>query len=92
MVKCLPILWTLYSINSFTPTSDQDRISPYNINTISSRQVMRIKKNISYGDYELIQYQILQTNIMRTVWQTVRRITDEILGVKGLMAFFCTIA
>ena len=29
-----------------TPMSDQDRISPYNINTISSRQVMRIKKNI----------------------------------------------
>ena len=26
--------------------SDQDRISPYNINTISSKQVMRIKKNI----------------------------------------------
>ena len=33
----------------FTPTSDQDRISPYNINTISSRQVMRIEKNINYG-------------------------------------------
>ena len=33
---------------------------------------------------KLIQYQILQTNIMRIVWQTVRRITDEILGVKGL--------
>ena len=32
-----------------TPMSDQDRISPYNINTISSRQVMRIKKNISWG-------------------------------------------
>ena len=46
--------------------------------------MMRIKKNISYGDYEQIQYQILQTNIMRTVWQTVRRITKEILGVKGL--------
>ena len=29
--------------------SDQVRISPYNINTISSRQVMRIKKNISKG-------------------------------------------
>ena len=28
-----------------TPLSDQDRISPYNINTISSRQVVRIKKN-----------------------------------------------
>ena len=33
--------------NPLTPTSDQYRISPYNINTISSRQVMRIKKIIS---------------------------------------------
>ena len=33
--------------NPLTPLSDQDRISPYNINTISSRLVMRIKKNIS---------------------------------------------
>ena len=64
--------------------SDQNRISPYNINTISSRQVMRIKKNYQSGDYKLIQYQILQTNITRTVWQTVRRIANEILGVKGL--------
>ena len=38
-----------YFINPFTPTSDQDRISPYNINTISSRQVMRIEKNINHG-------------------------------------------
>ena len=37
------------SFNPFTPTNDQDRISPYNINTISSRQVMRIEKNIDYG-------------------------------------------
>ena len=36
-------------INPLTPISDQDRISPYNINTISSRQVMRIKKNINEG-------------------------------------------
>ena len=35
------------TLNPFTPMSDQDRISPYNINTISSRQVMRIEKNIS---------------------------------------------
>ena len=34
-------------INPFTPMSDQDRISPDNINTISSRQVMRIEKNIN---------------------------------------------
>ena len=32
----------------------------------------------------MIQYQILQTNIMRIVWKMVRRITNEILGVKGL--------
>ena len=34
---CMPLL-TL-------PMSDQERISPYNINTTSSRQVMRIKNN-----------------------------------------------
>ena len=66
--------------------SDQDRISPYNINTISSRQVMRKKNQLE--DYKLIQYQILQTNITRTVWQTVRRITHEILGVKELTEVF----
>ena len=32
----------------------------------------------------MIQYQIPQTNVTRTEWQTVRRITDEILGVNGL--------
>ena len=32
----------------------------------------------------MIQYQILKTNITRTIWQTVRRIINEILGVKGL--------
>ena len=31
----------------------------------------------------MIQYQILQTN-MKITWQTVRRITNKILGVKGL--------
>ena len=33
--------------NLLTPMSDQDRISPYNIKTISSIQVIRMKKNIS---------------------------------------------
>ena len=37
------------AFNLLTPMSDQDRTSPYNFNTISSRQVMRIKKNISQG-------------------------------------------
>ena len=65
--------------------SDQDRILPYNIYTISGRQVMRIEKKYWLGDYKLIQYQILQTNITRAKWQTLRRIImNEILGVKGL--------
>ena len=32
----------------------------------------------------MIWYQILQTNIIRIIWQTVRRITNEILKIKGL--------
>ena len=42
------------------------------------------KEKYQPGGYKLIQYQILQTNITRIVWQTVRRITNEILGIKGL--------
>ena len=41
------------------------------------------KEKYQLGDYKLIKYQIPQTNITRTVWETVRRITNEILGVKG---------
>ena len=70
--------------------SDQDKISPYNINTISiqyqynistisSRQGMKIKENNNF-----IQYQILQTSIIRVVLQTVRRITYVILQLKEL--------
>ena len=73
--------------------SDQDRISPYSIQVISCRQVIRIRKNINYritytyiGLYLLLfWYQILQTNIMIIIWQIVRRMTNEILGVKGLI-------
>ena len=36
-------------IYPLTHMSDQERISPYNINTISSRQVMRIKKILVRG-------------------------------------------
>ena len=42
------------------------------------------KEEYQLGDYKLIQYQIPQTNITRTVWQTVKRITNDILEVKGL--------
>ena len=44
MIIVAPV-WSLN--NPVIPMSDQDRISPYNINTILSRRVMRIKKNIS---------------------------------------------
>ena len=46
--------------------SDQDRISPNNINTISSRQVMRIEKKISLWGLLVDPMQILRTNIIRT--------------------------
>ena len=36
--------------NPLTPTSDQDRISPYGIKTISTRQVMRINWNVNVID------------------------------------------
>ena len=36
------------------------------------------------GDHKLIQYQLLRIIIIRTVGQTVRRITNEILEAKGL--------
>ena len=63
--------------------SDQDRISPYNLNTISSRPVMRIKKISIKG--LLVDSLINSSNyITRTVWQTVRRITNEMMGLKRL--------
>ena len=54
------------------------------MNTISSRKSMGIKRNISIEGLlrYLIQYQIHQSNIIRIEWLTVRRITNEILGVK----------
>ena len=52
----------------------------YNIRQTSDEN--EEKYQLAY--YKLIQYQFLHTNITRTVWQTVTRITNEILGVKGL--------
>ena len=63
--------------------SDQDRISPHNLNIISSRPVMRIKKISIKG--LLVDSMINSSNcITRTVWQTVRRITNEMMGLKRL--------
>ena len=51
--------------------------------SISSIGVTRIKYQL--GDYSLIQYQIPRIYIIAIVWQTVRRITNEIFGVEGLI-------
>ena len=40
--------------------------------------------------FYLIQYQILQTNIMTIVWQTVLRITIKIWEWKGKVCVVCT--
>ena len=50
----------------------------YNIKQTSDEN----EEKYQLRDYELIQYQILQTQITRTVWEIVRRITNEILRVK----------
>ena len=62
--------------------SDKDRISPYNINTIPSRQVMRIKKNI---DCDLLVDPIPNSPNWhhKNCKGTVGRKTNEMLGAKG---------
>ena len=52
----------------------------YNIKQTSDDNIEKYQ----LGDYKLIQYQILHTDMTRTVWKTERRITYGILGVKGL--------
>ena len=48
VVRNWSTLRNIYGLEPFTLMSDQDRISPYYISTISCRQVIRIKKNINY--------------------------------------------
>ena len=47
--------------------SDQDRISPYNNNTISARQETWIKKNIKLGIITVISVQLPARQITRIV-------------------------
>ena len=48
MVENYPISLS-QCVKPLTPISDQDKISPHNIKTISSRQVMTVKKNLNQG-------------------------------------------
>ena len=49
--------------------SVQDRISAFNINTESSRLVEQIKMKTQLGDYQLIQLEIFQIEIISTLRQ-----------------------
>ena len=66
----LPLAW---SVNPLTPTSDQDRISPLNINSESSILVRGMKMKTQLGDYKLIQYQILQIEIISIIFMADSR-------------------
>ena len=52
--------------------SDQERISPYNIKYNIKQTSNENKETYQLGDNKLIQYQILYTNITRTIWQTLK--------------------
>ena len=56
-VKCL------YKLNPLTLMNDQEVISPNNIKQTSDNS----KEKYQLGDYKYILYQILHTNIVRTV-------------------------
>ena len=69
----------LYRLNLLTPMSDQEIISPYDINTSDES-----KEICESWDCWLIQYQIKQAKNIRMAWQTVIKITDKTLGMKSL--------
>ena len=46
-LKVKDAFFTPFNVDTLSPTSDLDRISPYTIGMIPSGQGMRIKKNIS---------------------------------------------
>ena len=52
--------------------SDHERISLYNMNTIKQKSDGNKEKILIRG-LLVIQYQILQTNITITTWQTVKK-------------------
>ena len=57
-----------YLVKPFILIRDKDINSSYKINKMSSRQVVRVKKNENLPrDYHLIQHQILITYIRRNV-------------------------
>ena len=71
------------AINPFTPKSDRHVTSSDNINTLVSKQVIRIASLIRRV-VVIISHQILVTDLQGNVRQPERRINIKILGVEGL--------
>ena len=57
------------------------------IYALSNRQVMRIIKIINLGILFGYNTFVLRTSQQRDVWSSVRRISFQILGVKGLIIY-----
>ena len=66
--------------NSLTLRGDKHVTSPYNIHTLSNKQVMRI---LWVEVVILISLQIPLTNLLGNVYQLEGRIYGHISGVKG---------
>ena len=66
---------------------DQDRISPYNINTISSRHVMRIKRNINKGIISWSDTKFSKLTSQELYDRQYGELPNEILEVKGLKIY-----
>ena len=66
-------------ISPLTLRSDQDRISPYNINSMSRRQVIRIKRNISQAINSWSNTKISKL----TSWELYSRHWGELLMWSG---------
>ena len=68
--------------------SDQDRIFPYTTNTISSKQVMRIKENINQGIIGWFNTKFSKLTPEKLYGYQWEKLLNEILRVKGLTSSY----
>ena len=73
-----------HQLDPFTPMSDQDIISPYSINILLSKQLIRIAKKLLTRWLSFDPTPNLRTNFIRNIWLIVRRNFIKILEMKGL--------
>ena len=78
------IPWDKGLINPLTSINDQGRISPYNINTLSSRQVRRIKRNINQGIISWSKPKFSQPELQKLYWRQEGELLMRSWGWKDL--------